>query len=679
MVRVLTVLALLLAFGAPAAAQASRNVEARLFAEHETVVPGQRVTIALEEKIRSGWHTYWINPGDAGAPTNIQWSLPSGWRIGAIQWPTPKRIPIAHLMDYGYEDKVWLLMDATVPADAKPGEVVTLQGKADWLVCKEVCVPEEANLSLTFRIVAPPAKADFAHEREFSEARSKLPVKSPWKISYAKGDVLDLYVAAPELSQAKPVDAVFFPRSSGLIKGAEPQRLGYADSGLVLRLVPGKNIRTLTGAFEGVLVLTSADASKQALQVNALPGAIPTVDFTEGPGLGLALALFFAFLGGLILNVMPCVLPVLALKALALVNANTAKARVEGASYAAGVLATFTALGVVIVLLRQSGAILGWGFQLQEPLVVAGFALLMFAIGLNLSGVFVLEPVTTGNTLASKGGAAGAFFTGVLAVAIAAPCTAPFMAAALGYALTQTTPMAMAVFLALGLGFAAPFLLLSLWPAAIRALPRPGVWMLRLKHILAVPMYGAALWLAWVLSQQVNRSGLLLFVVAALVIAAGALAWTMTRRLDPKGRNIGALTTLATLLIALSCLYGLKTNAAPSSASVREDAYTAQKLAALRAEGRPVFVNATAAWCITCLVNEQVVLSRPAVQRMFTDKKVALLVADWTNRNAEITQLLRQHGRSGVPLYLYYAAGSSTPVVLPQILTEQNIAAALNQ
>ena len=675
MFRVLMFAAMFFALATPANAQLGPlNVQARLIAEHETVRPGQTVTIALEEIIRPGWHTYWVNPG-IGAPTSVKWSAPYGWVPGDIQWPTPKQIPVATLMDYGYEDKVWLLMDFKVSSDAQPGDIATLKGDAKWLVCKEQCVPEEVPLVLQLQIGSA-TSADLGVAADFAAARAKLPVPSPWKISYAAGSDIDLFVAAPDLASAHAVSVVFFPLKPHVISDAAPQRLGFADNGLVLRLVPHKQFVDSKAALEGVLVLTSADASVQALNVSALPGAIPAVDFSETSQLGFALAMLFAFLGGLILNVMPCVLPVLALKAFAL--SRTAHARLEGLFYTAGVLVSFAALGLAIVVLQQSGAMLGWGFQLQEPLVVAGFALLMFAIGLNLSGLFELEPITAGSGLAGKEGAVGAFFTGVLAVAIAAPCTASFiMAAALGYALTQPPLVALAVFLSLGLGFAAPFLALSLWPAAIRALPKPGAWMLRLKQILALPMYGAAIWLAWVLMQQTGLRGLYLLLGAMLAVAVGAIVWTATRAYETRRRNIGAIATLFALLAALSCVYVLRTSPAP--VSERVDAYSAKRLADLRAEQRPVFVNATAAWCITCIVNEQAVLSRASVQRLFSDNNVAVLIADWTSSDPAVTQLLRDQGRSGVPLYLYYAPGSARPVILPQFLTEQVIADAIAQ
>jgi len=328
------------------------------------------------------------------------------------------------------------------------------------------------------------------------------------------------------------------------------------------------------------------------------------------------------------------------------------------------------------VALRAGGATIGWGFQLQEPLAVAGFALLIFAVGLNLSGLFEVGTLSAGSGLAAKGGPLGAFFTGVLAVAVAAPCTAPFMAAALGFALTQSAGSALAIFFALGVGFALPFLLLGIWPRALSFLPRPGPWMLRLKQILALPMYGAAVWLGWVLYLQTGPDGVKVLAGAALALALAAWIWRATQNRQNAVRIAGvaaALLLLAGGAFALSRMPG----EAPPAAVNAANGFTQARLEALRAAGKPVFVDATAAWCITCLVNEQAVLSRPEVKAAFADKGVTYLVADWTNRNAEITKLLEDNGRSGVPLYLYYAPGAAKPKILSQILTSGEVLGAI--
>ncbi len=647
------------------------KVHARLVAEDKAIAPGGTITVALEEKIAPGWHTYWKNPGDAGAPTDIQWTLPAGWKAGGVQWPRPKRLPVGPLMDYGYEGTPWLLTTLTAPGDAKAP--VTISAHASWLVCQQICVPEDAALTLTLPV--GPQTPDPAVAKDFGAARALLPVASPWKLTYALGSALDLYVAAPALAAAHPKTADFFPAGSGIIKNAAPQRVGYAADGLVLRLAPGTNVK---GPVQGLLVLTSTDGSTQALEVSAPQGPVPPAEFSdsESGDLSLWLALLLAFAGGLVLNVMPCVLPILAMKALSLAN-HGSRGRGESFAYAAGAVLSFAVLGLAILLLRQGGQSVGWGFQLQSPLAVAGFALLVFAVALNLSGLFEVGSITAGESLTQKSGVSGAFFTGVLAVAVAAPCTAPFMAAALGFALSQSAVIALTVFVSLGLGFALPFLLVGMWPRALAFLPKPGAWMLTFKQFLAFPMYGWAAWLVWVLAQESGPRGVAIILAACIALALAAWLWSTTRN----GRRQGLGAGLA-LLVLLGGLYGLSllrdAAAQPVVSSAKAgEAYSPAKLAALRASGQPVFVDATAAWCITCLVNEDAVLSRPSVKGAFASRNVAYLVADWTNQNPEITQLLKDNGRSGVPLYLYYAPHAATPVILPQILTESGVLATI--
>jgi thiol:disulfide interchange protein DsbD len=458
-----------------------------------------------------------------------------------------------------------------------------------------------------------------------------------------------------------------------------PQQLGRSDSGIVLRLSPSKSAKP-PKQLSGVLVLTSTDGSVQALDVNAKPGPVPGAEFASGEISGLALSILFALLGGLILNLMPCVLPILAMKALAVArhaHGDRTAAMREGFAYGVGAIASFAGLGLLLVALRAGGEAIGWGFQLQSPVAVTSFALLLFAVGLNLSGVFEIPGIGVGDALARRGGLVGSFFTGILAVAVAAPCTAPFMATALGYALTQNAAIALLVFAALGIGFALPFILIGISPSVLRLLPKPGVWMVTFRQLLAFPMYGAAAWLLWVLSLQAG--GVLAPALAAiLLLAFAAWLWSASRN-AARWRMIG--TALAALSLAgmFGLLYLVGASATAPAATAEEvagipsQAYTAAKLAALRAEKRPVFVDATASWCITCLVNEKVALSGVRVHDAFARKNIAYLVADWTNRNPEITALLQAHGRSGVPLYLYYAPGAADAQVLPQILTESEI------
>jgi len=673
MKRVLFLIALLLAPLTAFAQEGGPKVHARLVAEDVGVAPGGTITVALEEKIAPNWHTYWKNPGDAGAPTEIQWTLPPGWKAGPIQWPRPKRLPVGPLMDYGYEGTPWLLTTLTAPADATGP--VTIKAAASWLVCEKICIPEEATLTLTLQVGKQ--EPDLAAAKDFAAARALLPVASPWKVTYALGNTLDLYVAAPSLAAAHPTSADFFPARAGIVKNAAPQLVGYAKDGLVLRLTPGPKV---SGSLEGLIVITSTDGATQALDVSVPPGPVPPADFAGAASgdLNLWLAILFALAGGLILNVMPCVLPILAMKALS-VASHGSEGRKESFAYTAGAVASFAALGLAIIALRSGGQSVGWGFQLQSPLAVAGFALLVFAVALNLSGVFEVGSVTAGGGLAGRSGMTGAFFTGVLAAAVGAPCTAPFMAAALGFALTQSAMSALAVFVALGLGFALPFLLLGVWPRLLAFVPKPGAWMLTFKQFLAFPMYGWAAWLVWVLTQQTGPRGVALVSAAMIALALAAWLWSATRNLTARGRGIGAavaLLVLASGLYSVSLLRGASAAPAAQTSKLGEP-YSTAKLASLRAENRPVFVDATAAWCITCLVNEEAVLTRDSVKSAFAAKNVAYLVADWTNQNPEVTALLKENGRSGVPLYLYYAPGTRTPIILPQILTESIVMDAL--
>ena len=707
-ILVAPLIALLLGGPAPAALAQSGalpddkpKVQAALVPERAGVAPGGTVTVALNQVIRKNWHTYWVNPGDAGAPTEIKWHLPPGWTAGDIQWPYPKRLPLGPLMDFGYEDQVALLSDIKAPADAKPGDAATLTADVMLLVCAEVCVPEEKHLTLPLSVSEAPPAPDAKTQALFAETRAKLPHVSPWPAVYDAGDKrLALLIESPELVAARPREVAFYPYADGFIEAAAPQVLGTSDKGFVIQSTPGRKLatsdkRASAGKLSGVLVLTGADGRIDALNVEAEPGLVPAASVTlasTGGETGLVQALLFAFLGGLILNLMPCVFPVLSMKALALAAKRDApaKAKASALAYGAGVLISFLALAAALIVFRTGGAALGWGFQLQQPVFVTALALLMFAIGLNLSGLYEIGGAglaNFGGRLAGKEGTAGSFFTGVLAVVVATPCTAPFMGAAMGYALTASAGVAFGIFAALGLGFAAPFMALGLSPHALRLLPRPGAWMMTFRQVLAFPMYGAAVWLVWVLSLQAGSDGVLAALAAALALAFGLFVYGRSQSASGARRTAG-LATAAVALLAAAFLVPLagsgarpaaQEGAAAPEGALAYEPFSAGRLQTLREEGRPVFVNATAAWCITCLVNEKVALSGEKLAHAFADRKVAALKADWTNQDSDITALLANYGRSGVPLYLYYAPGAEQAIVLPQLLTETSVMAALDK
>ncbi len=663
----------LLAQAAPPEA-ATEHVKARLVSSQAAVAPGQRFTVALEQDIKSHWHTYWLNPGDSGQATSIEWA---GAEAGPIQWPAPSIQAIGPIVNYGYEGRPALLVELTVPADAQPGSRFKPTAEVRWLVCKDVCIPEQVSLGLDLPVAAQAQPGDDA---VLVEAwRAAIPQPAPFAVAL-KAAPQGVRLSGPTPGVTK---AYFFADAWGAVAHSAPQPLKAEAGGWVLDIPAGDEPLAAGKPLSGVIALTTA-AGEQAWTIAAPmpegagkgPGpadlATPALDAAvPAPAsvseLGLLPALALALVGGLILNLMPCVFPVLSIKALALVREGNHKA--EGLAYTAGVLASFLLLAAVLIALRAGGQQVGWGFQFHSPVFVLVVAYLLFLVGLNLSGLFEIGGSFTGigSGLAARQGLAGSFFTGVLAAVVATPCTAPFMGAALAFALSQPAAVLLAVFLALGLGLALPFLVLAFWPAAQRWLPRPGAWMDRFKQFLAFPMYAAVVWLLWVLAQQTGPDGVGLALVGLVVITFG-LWW----RHASGASAVGTVAALAGVVLALGVSAWIKpvgADAAPGSSASAHEPYSAERLAELRGQNKPVFVNMTAAWCISCLVNERVALSRPEVGEAFAKAGVTYLKGDWTREDPRITAVLKAHGRSGVPLYLYYAPGATEAQVLPQILT----------
>lgn len=681
--------ALLLALAAPCTAHAqatakTEQVEVRLVSAAATVQPGQSLLVGVQQKIIPHWHTYWVNPGDSGLPTTIAWSLPSGATASPIHWPTPSRYSLGPITNYGYADEVTLPSVVQVPAGLRAGDRFELKAKVDWLVCHDVCIPQNATLSLALPVgTAATASADAAL---LQQAQARVPQRgaaASWQLDDGK-----LQLALPKTAPAHD-SAYFFARKWGLVAHAEPQQLQQAR----LVITPGDNAPKAGDAVDGVLVLLKDGKPVQSLAIGHDPASLTPVPVSaaeagtapsaDQPSLLLALGL--ALLGGLILNLMPCVFPVLTIKALSLLHTAQGSRRVvrlHGLAYLAGVLASFAALAGVLIALKAGGDSVGWGFQFQSPVFVLLVALLMFAVGLSLSGVVTIgsSAAGLGQGLASQPGLRGSFFTGVLATIVATPCTAPFMGVAIGYAVTQPAGVMLAVFLALGLGLALPYLLLCEWPALQRRLPRPGAWMDRLKQALAFPMYASAAWLAWVLARQAGPEALALALAGAIGLALAAWLYSNTRNLGASGRRTA--TAIAALLVVGSVGFGTLGvtggTATPQTATAHAgwEPYSPERLASLRQEGKPVFVNLTADWCITCLVNERVALSPSHVDEAFRAAGITRLKGDWTRGDERITQLLAEHGRSGVPLYLFYPA-QGEPQVLPQLLTPDLVLAAL--
>jgi thiol:disulfide interchange protein len=650
----------------------------------EQIYPGQSFTAGLYFKLDKGWHVYWQNAGDSGEPPSIKWNLPTGITAGAIQFPAPKRLPLGPLMDFGYDNEVLFPIPIHVAPDFKPaGQTVTLTGKVSWLVCREVCIPGKAQLSVdrAALLQKPPIDKDDAADAQLIERfKGTMPRPLPSADSArfrANGNGFELTVATGREEKA----GAFFPFEQSVLANAAPQPVRPLKNGVAIALTKDDNLRTVPKELSGVLVLGDG----RAYEIHAIPGALPAPSLIESSG-SIARVALLAFVGGIILNLMPCVFPVLFIKGLALVQSSGEqrhKMRLHGLVYTLGILASFWVVVTVLLALRGAGHNLGWGFQFQSPTFDALVALLLFFLGLSLAGQFEigLSLTSAGSGLAAKSGYAGSFFTGVLAVVVATPCTAPFMGAAIGYALSNSALVSFAVFTALALGLAAPYLLLAFNPAWTRLLPRPGAWMEILKQAVSIPIFATVIWLIWVFTQTAGTGALVELLIAMLLLAVAG--WILGRWPAKAGSTIAAVLVVA-LAIALPVMAVRRATPSPGVVSAGATAtewapFSPELVAKLRTEGRPVFVDFTASWCLSCQVNERVVLNRTDVQNRLKTSGVALVRADWTRHDETIAQTLASLGRDGVPTYVLYPADpQAPPVLLPEVLTPDIVFTALN-
>lgn len=700
--------------GASGAVVTTPHVRAELIAHApQGIEPGQPLWLGLQITHQPEWHTYWKNPGDSGLPIEMAWTLPAGLDAGEIAWPLPKKIPIGTLANYGYEGTVLLPVPVTVASTFAPKALsgdATVRLRATWLVCRKECIPEEGEFTLSI-----PARSTTAmHGAAFDAALAAQPrpvmgsVQGVRPDSHARieGNTLQLSVQGlPVELRGKTLE--LFPETPEVIENAAAwtqawkgavwtaevplaaQRSNSPDPLPVVLAADGQGYRAelkVLGAWPTVAaVATVSPALEAALKANAAgagtaPQASPSV-----PPLTLMAALFGALLGGLILNLMPCVFPVLAIKVVGFAqHAQDRRAhRLSGIAYTAGVVLSFVALGALMLGLRAAGEAIGWGFQLQSPAVVAGLAALFTLIALNLAGVFEFGHFLPSSvaSLQARHPVADSFLTGVLAVAVASPCTAPFMGASLGLTATLPGPQALAVFAALGLGLALPYLAAAFVPAVARALPRPGAWMDTLRKFMAFPMLATVVWLVWVLGQQsgIDGAGALLILLVGLGLVVWSLSLTGTARRFMAPVSVVALALLAwafaphiTTVVAAPAAQAT----AGSNAAQQWQTWTPGAAEQLVASGRPVFVDFTAAWCVTCQYNKKTTLADADVQADFAAKNVALLRADWTRRDPAITTALAQLGRSGVPVYVLHAPGKA-PVVFSEILGEAELRAAV--
>ena len=659
---------LALLFCATAHAQsATPHIRASLLAERPGK-PGQTVMLALLMQPDKGWHGYWQNPGDAGLPPTLDWTLPKDAKVGPMQFPVPQTLLLSGLMNHVYEHDFAVLIPFTLPADAAPGTTLPIAAKAQWLACTDaICVPEQAELAGTVTVGSGAADPRFAAWRAALPAPLDRPgaftaTASGWRL------------AIPFPATARIAAPHFFVSAEGLVDYAAPQAFRRKGDVLIVDLprarVPSAEQPTM---LSGVLALGGGGGGISLVaRAGPVPdGGTPLADGAQPFTLGaLWLAVLGALAGGLVLNVMPCVFPILSLKALALARGNAEKAHHEALAYTAGVVLACLALGGAMLGLRAAGEQVGWAFQLQDPGVVAVLLLLAVAITANFAGLFELP----GLSLERGAGSMGAFGTGLLAAFVATPCTGPFMAAAMGAALVLPTWAALAVFAALGLGLALPFLLLGFVPALRRMLPRPGAWMQTFRRAMAIPMGLTVLALAW-LAWRLGGNTWTACLVAIAVLLAGALsAIGVTQRKGQPTRQLAAIAAL----IAVGGLIGLPPPQAPARAEAGLPGarpFSEAALAQARATGKPVFLYFTADWCLSCKVNEGVAIETDTTREAFAKAGVQVLVGDWTRRDPAITAFLETQGAAGVPLYLWYPAGASMPQKLPQVLTPDTLAA----
>lgn len=652
------------------------HIRASLLAERPAK-PGETISLAVLMQPDKGWHGYWSNPGDAGLPVTLEWTLPAGAGTGPLEFPVPQTLLVQGLMNHVYEHDYAVLVPFNVPKHAEPGTTLPVSAKANWLACTEaICVPESATLQGTVTVGKGPADA------RFDGWRAALPAPLDRQGTFA-ASASGWRIAVPFPASAAIGDPHFFIAGEGIADYAKPQGFSRVGDTLVIELArAGFPSPEAPQSINGVLSLgiSAKGESLGGIAFTAAPGAVPTGGTPIGKGsmpaafsaTTLVLAILGALVGGLILNVMPCVFPILSLKALALARAGSHNAHVEGVAYTAGVMLACMGLGAAMLALRAAGTQVGWAFQLQDPGVVALLLLLAVAITANFAGLYELPGLSLeSGSGTAKGGWLGAFGTGLLAAFVATPCTGPFMAAAVGAALILPAWAAMAVFAALGFGLALPFLLLGFVPALRKLLPKPGAWMERFRRAMAVPMGLTVLalgWLAWRLGGPVYAGGAiaLAVLVVALLVMIGR---TQRRGLSTAKFALPGGIVLAVLALAVTPRLATAGPGTVEAGLLDAKPFSEAALAEARAQGKPVFAYFTADWCLSCKVNEAAAIERETTRDAFKKAGVVVLVGDWTRRDPKITSFLSAQGAAGVPLYLWYPAKAAEPQKLPQVLS----------
>lgn len=700
---VAVVVALYLFLPTDATAEQTRvgHVRVELVSEVTAIEPGRPFWVGLHMLMDEHWHVYWRNPGDAGLPPKITWDLPPGFTADSINWPHPDRFDVPPLTSFGYYGEVLLPVMIVPAADIVPGSQITLWANAEWLVCKEACIPGEAALSLTLPVIDEALEFNASTVGLFNETRARFPVdQGEWRLSAVVNDSLIIMNLRPPSWYADSLHGVhFFPYEKGIIHNAAAQTLWMSDRGYVLTVPRFRNAASVPERLIGSVYAESGwrgPGSEQVITVDIAVGDDDSKITVITDGAGVWKALVFAFLGGMILNLMPCVLPVLSLKILGFVNkakTDRTSAASHGLVFTGGVLVSFWVLAGALLVLRAGGAQLGWGFQLQSPIFLVVLSMFVFLFGLSLLGVFEIGTSLTsvGTAGQSSEGWMGSFLTGVTATVVATPCTAPFMGSALGYSLTQPAWVSMFIFTALALGMAAPYVALSVSPKLLKFVPRPGRWMETFKQGMGFILLATVVWLAWVLGIQAGVNALAVLLAALLVIGIGAWVFGRWGTVAVPMPRRGVAFAISGVLLAGGLSIGLmgvsafhqpvETSAGSSSGeSIAWEPYSQERYESALEAGSPVFIDFTAAWCLSCQVNERVALDTREVQRTFSEKRVVALKADWTSRDDTITRALARYGRNSVPLYILYDGnGRREPIILPEIITPGIVLEALSE
>ena len=679
--------------------QQESHVDARLLSEVKTVQPGGSFWVATKLQMSDGWHTYWRNPGDSGLETTIEWNLPEGFSAGDISWPYPERISEPPLVIYGYHNSIYLLTKIFVDKAVAVDQAVFLKAKVSWLECEAVCIPGNAEVKVRLEVKDEPMQINEKYSETFANARSQVPINSDdWNLqAVIDNNALIIQAEAPSWFIGSPDKILFFPYATNFINNVNEQKLSGQDSHFQLEIELAKMKPQVPDTIRGILVKESGwrgEGSEKAMEVIIpLSENLSSSLGSTSSGLNsIWLALLFSFLGGIILNLMPCVLPVLSIKIMGIVNQaheEHSKSWQHGAVFTIGVLVSFWVLAGILLMLKAGGAQLGWGFQLQSPAFLIVLSSFMFLFGLSMFGVFEIGTslTTVGGKTQGKSGFGGSFISGITATIVATPCTAPFMGSALGFALTQPAWVSLMVFTFIGLGMAAPYVLLTSIPALLKFVPKPGRWMESMKQFMGFLLVATVIWLLWVLGIQAGSNVVVLVLFALLITSIGGWIYGRWGHLGMPGKTRIISTTIAALLVIGANVYALANaddyavNPAQSiqkGEGIDWEPYSEEGVQQAKSSGKAVFIDFTAAWCLSCQVNEQIAFSSEEVQNKFKELDVQTFKADWTSHDETITKALAKYGRNSVPLYVLYSDKlGGEPKLLPEIITPGIILDAL--